>query len=150
MGAIRTLIIGLSFSTLVFAAGDTHGDKFHAPKAKKGEGVFFLSPKDGETVPQNFKVKMDVKGMSVAAAGPLKEHTGHHHLLIDRKSIKAGTAVPKGTTALHFGKGETETELHLKPGKHSLTLQFADGLHRSFGPEWSKTIHVTVAKKAHP
>ena len=30
------------------------------------------------------------------------------------------------------------------PGKYRLTLQFGDGLHRSYGEKYRKTIEVTV------
>ena len=106
--------------------------------------VFFVEPKDGATVSQKFTVKMGLEGMAIEPAGAPKEGTGHHHILIDRKPLKKGTVVPVGDTSIHFGKGQTETELNLKPGKHSLTLQFADGNHQSFGPDLSATIHVTV------
>ena len=70
--------------------------------------------------------------------------TGHHHLIIDGHPVEAGKAVPADATHLHFGKGQTETTLKLAPGPHTLTLQFADGLHQSYGPEMSATITVTV------
>ena len=52
--------------------------------------------------------------------------------------------MPTDDTHIHFGKGQTETELKLAPGKHTLTMQFADGAHRSYGPDLSSTISVTV------
>ena len=52
--------------------------------------------------------------------------------------------VPADATHLHFGKGQTETMLKLTPGKHTLTLQFADGAHQSYGPDLSSTITVEV------
>jgi len=52
--------------------------------------------------------------------------------------------VPTDATHLHFGKGQTETEVTLPPGQYALTMQFANGAHQSYGPEMSKTIHVTV------
>jgi hypothetical protein len=33
-----------------------------------------------------------------------------------------------------FGRGQTETVVKLAPGKRTLTLQFADGLHQAYGP----------------
>lgn len=128
-------LVGLMLAAPAFA-----GEKAAAPKAH----VFFVEPKDGATVPEKFTVKMGLEGMTLEPAGPPKEGTGHHHLLIDRKPLKKGTAVPVGETSLHFGKAQTETELTLKPGKHSLTLQLGDGNHLSYGPELSATIHVTV------
>ncbi len=126
-------------STAAFAGGGG-GSAKAAPKGR----VFFVEPADGAKVPTKFKVKMGIEGMTVNPAGPIKQGTGHHHLLIDREAIAAGSTVPTADTAIHFGKGQTETEVTLKPGKHTLTLQFADGLHQSYGPAWSATIHVDV------
>jgi hypothetical protein len=57
-----------------------------------------------------------------------------------------GTVIPKDSTHLHFGKAQTETSLTLSPGKHKLTLQLADGLHRSYGSQLATSITVTVKK----
>jgi len=35
----------------------------------------------------------------------------------------------------------------LPPGDYKLTLQFADGLHRSYGKDLSSTINIKVASK---
>ena len=107
-------------------------------------GVHFVAPADGATVPQEFTVKMGVDGMSVHPAGEINEGTGHHHVVVDGGPIDAGQPVPADATHLHFGKGQTETTLKLAPGKHTLTLQFADGQHRSYGPDLSQTITVNV------
>lgn len=122
-------------------------EKVESPKgALKVSRVFFVEPKDGATVPAKFKVKMGVEGMKIRPAGeaPDEVTTGHHHLLIDTAAIEAGRPIPENETHLHFGKGQTEVEVTLKPGKHTLTLQFADGAHRSYGPLMSKTITVNV------
>ena len=37
--------------------------------------------------------------------------------------------IEKSETSLHFGKAQTETQLTLAAGKHTLTLQFGDGGH---------------------
>jgi hypothetical protein len=52
--------------------------------------------------------------------------------------------VMKDSTHLHFGKGQTVDTLKLSPGTHTLTLQFADGTHMSYGKDWSSTITITV------
>ncbi|MEL6349341.1 MAG: DUF4399 domain-containing protein, partial [Myxococcota bacterium] len=90
------------------------------------------------------KVKMGVEGMTVQPAGELKEGTGHHHIIIDKGGIAEGQAVPADEQHIHYGKGQTETELELTPGKHSLTLQFANGLHQSYGEVMASTITITV------
>ena len=90
---------------------------------------------------------MAVENIKVDTAGPVIAGIGHHHLFIDAEdSLAAGTMVPKDSSHLHFGKGQTETEVKLAPGKHKLTLQFADGLHRSYGSKLSSVITVDVKK----
>lgn len=106
--------------------------------------VSFVEPADGATVSSPVSVKMAVSGMTVQPAGKLVEGTGHHHLIIDGEPVAAGTPVPADAQHLHFGKGQTETSVELPPGKHTLTLQFADGLHQSYGPAMSKTIEIDV------
>jgi hypothetical protein len=82
--------------------------------------------------------------MGVAPAGVDSPNTGHHHLLIDAELPPKGTVVPTNDKSLHYGKGQTEADVTLPPGDHTLTAQFADGAHRSYGPEWSQTITVHV------
>jgi hypothetical protein len=52
--------------------------------------------------------------------------------------------IPTDDTHRHFGKGDTEAVLDLPPGNYKLTLQFADGLHRSYGKDLSATINIKV------
>ena len=108
------------------------------------DAVYFRSPGDGDTVSNPIKVVMSVCGKDVQPAGEAVEGTGHHHLIVDGDCVPAGETVPKDATHMHFGKGQTETMLTLEPGAHTLTLQFANGVHSSFGAELCKTINVTV------
>ena len=110
--------------------------------------VFFVEPKDKATVSTTFKVKMGLAGMKVCPANQetSDKTCGHHHLIIDGKSVPAGQAIPNDPTHMHFGKGQTESDVTLTPGPHTLTLQFADFAHRSFGEKLSSTINVTVQK----
>lgn len=106
--------------------------------------VFFENLKDGQEIGTSYILKMGVKGMKVAPAGEITTGTGHHHLIIDGDFIPEGQVVPADATHIHFGKGQTETELKLSAGKHKLTLQFADGAHRSFGQQMSVSVKVVV------
>jgi len=108
------------------------------------EGLYFQNLKDGDTVDPSFIVEMGVNGMDIEPAGPVNAGKGHHHIIVDGSFIAAGQPVPADATHIHFGKGQTETLLKLEPGKHTLTLQFADGVHTSYGEKWSKTIMVNV------
>ncbi len=108
------------------------------------QSVDFTEPKNGAVVSSPFKVKFAVTGMEVKPAGTMDSNTGHHHLLINADSMKVGESIPFDEKHLHFGKGQTETEVTLPPGNYKLTMQFANGAHQSYGPGLSKTINVTV------
>lgn len=106
--------------------------------------IHFVTPSDKAEVAQSFPVEFKVDDMTIEKAGVMKKGTGHHHLIVDGSPIPAGKIVPKDETHLHFGDGSAKTTLNLKPGVHTLTLQFADGAHISLGPDYSTTITVTV------
>jgi hypothetical protein len=73
------------------------------------------------------------------------EHgTGHHHVIVDAGPIPEGDPIPFDAQHLHFGKGQSQAELSLTPGHHRLTLQFADGAHRSYGAALASSIEVWV------
>jgi Domain of unknown function (DUF4399) len=108
------------------------------------QSAAILEPADGATVSSPFKVRFGVRGMAVAPAGEIVANSGHHHLLINVDAITAGDTVPASERHLHFGKGQTETEVTLPPGTYKLTAQFANGAHQSYGKEMSQTITVTV------
>jgi hypothetical protein len=115
------------------------------PDVPAGAKVFFKNLKNGETVKSPFKVEMGIEGLKLDTAGAIVAGSGHHHLLVDAgDSTPAGLAVPKDEHHLHFGKAQSSTELTLPPGKHVLTLQFADGIHRSYGAKLAATITVNV------
>jgi len=107
-------------------------------------GVSFEELKNGATVTSPFKVEMEVEGMKVHKAGDLIRGTGHFHIIIDGQCVKQGQAVAKDATHLHYGKGQSKTELSLASGKHTLSLQFADGHHISDGKKWCKNVHINV------
>lgn len=110
----------------------------------QSNSVDFAEPKNGATLTSPFKVKMLVTGMKINPAGDMTANTGHHHLIVNGGPIKEGESIPFNDTHLHFGKGQTETDLSLPSGKYRLTLQFANGAHQSYGPSMSKTIEIIV------
>lgn len=115
---------------------------------KSDTEVFFVNLSNNSKVPATFLVQFGVRGMEVKPAGQDIEnrHVGHHHILIDNLAgeIPEGQVVPMDAKNIHYGKGQTEGVLELSPGKHTLTLQFADGVHRSYGKKLVKTITVFV------
>lgn len=122
-----------------------------APTPPPGAKVFFISPTDGAEIKGpavdgkvEVKVKMGVEGIDLAPAGEQKPASGHHHIIVDGQFIAMGTVVPKDEKHLHYGKAESEATIALTPGPHTLTLQFADGAHLSYGPQLSASIRVNV------
>jgi hypothetical protein len=125
---------------------NTNNDSvFIQPAIPENARVFFVNLKDGDVVNSTFKVQMGLENMALDSAGAIKQASGHHHILIDvADSVAYGLPVPKDDNHLHFGNAQSETELTLKPGKHRISLQFADGVHRSYGNKLNTTITITV------
>ena len=101
--------------------------------------------KDGQTVAPKFTVHFGLKGMGVAPAGSDKENSGHHHLLIDKTLADPKVAIPADDNHKHFGKGQTEAVVELKPGEHTLQLILADHNHIAHDPiVQSEIVKITV------
>ena len=115
-----------------------------ASMSEPAQSVSLIEPVNGATVSSPFKLRFGVKGMVVAPAGDIVPNSGHHHLVINGEAVPAGQSVPFTERSLHFGKGQTETEITLPPGSYTLTAQFANGAHQSYGKPMSQTIRVTV------
>ena len=140
--------------TLALCAGSAFAQDAAKPagveskKAPAGASVFIESPKNGETVGQEFTVKFGAKGVAIRPAGDPTPGTGHHHLLIDVAELPPGNApIPNDATHKHYGKGQTEDTIKLTPGDHTLQLDFADLAHVPFDPPLvSKKITVHVKR----
>jgi hypothetical protein len=92
--------------------------------------VYLISPGNGEVVTSPVIVKFGLRGMGIAPAGAEIKDTGHHHLLIDVENLPdLNKPVPADEHHMHFGKGQTEVQLALTPGKHTLQLLLADFVH---------------------
>ncbi len=127
-------------------ASNATAEKLSLPTtAPAGAKVYIISPKDGDTVSGPVKVQFGLSGAGIAPAGTQVEGTGHHHLLIDDPKVDLTQPMPATDNIKHFGKGQTETSLDLKPGKHTLQLVFADWKHQPFNPSIaSDKITITV------
>lgn len=108
--------------------------------------VYIISPADGAITGQKVTVRFGLVGMGIAPAGVDKPNTGHHHLLIDAEELPPGDLpIPNDAHHLHFGGGQTETEITLEPGVHTLQLDLADANHMQFSTPLVSdkiTIHV--------
>jgi len=131
------------FMGLFALVSTTTAQDLSTPSAE-GSEAYIVSPKDGDTVGQTFTVIFGLKGMGVAPAGTEKEHTGHHHLMIDKAELPP-EGLPLGTDVKHFGKGQTETTITLEPGTHTIQLILGNHLHVPHTPPViSEKITITV------
>jgi hypothetical protein len=140
----KTLVFfAISLLSLVFPAVANE----MSSKAPAHAKAYFIAPLDGETVSGKFKIKFGLSGMGVAPAGVERDNTGHHHLLIntDIGSLDMGQPLPASETVKHFGGGQTETEIELPPGTHTLQLVLGNHLHVPHdSPVISEKINVVV------
>ncbi|MGH8384409.1 MAG: DUF4399 domain-containing protein [Pseudomonas sp.] len=123
----RAALAGLLMGVSVLASAAT--------PAPKGAEVSIVSPADGGTVPKTFVVKFAVENVALAPAGDPTKNTGHHHLLVDVKELpEAGKPIPSDANHIHFGKAQTQAEVTLTAGEHTLQLELGDANHMPFDP----------------
>jgi hypothetical protein len=136
--AVAFTLVTLCAAGSIFAAQRT--------KSPAGAKAYIISPKNGDTVSSPFTVQFGLKNMGIAPANVVSPDTGHHHLMIDMaKAPDLTIPLPMTDTLKHFGKGQTETELTLPAGQHTLQLIVGDHLHIPLDPAVvSEKITVTV------
>ena len=112
----------------------------------KNELIYIISPKNGDEVSNPVKVVFGLKVMGVAPAGMIKKNTGHHHLLVNMNELpNLKLPLPSNENLIHFGLGQTETELELKEGINTLQLILGDYMHKPHQPPLiSKKIKIIV------
>lgn len=116
--------------------------KVEAPAAAR---LYFVNLGNGATVSSPVKVVFGLSGMGVAPAGIEKAGTGHHHLLVNVNEWDANAPLPANDNVRHFGAGQTEVSLDLKPGQHTLQLVLGDQNHIPHHPiVASERITITV------
>jgi hypothetical protein len=135
----------LGFGPLIHAQ-ETPAAALPRTAAPENALAYFLSPADGSTVTSPFTIRFGLRGMGVAPAGITNPNTGHHHLLIDVATLPPDNLpIPNDANHRHFGLGQTETELTLPPGQHTLQLVLGDALHIPHQPPVrSEKITITV------
>jgi hypothetical protein len=111
--------------------------------------VFFIDLQDGAKVPLRSVVKFGISGMEVVPAGTEKTHSGHHHLIVDAPLPPLDHEIPSDPNHLHFGRGQTSTELTLTRGEHTLQLLLGDHQHVPHDPPvMSNVIRVYAEERA--
>ncbi|MEZ5787303.1 MAG: DUF4399 domain-containing protein [Xanthobacteraceae bacterium] len=130
------------------ADAQTKGGPTPAPAAA---AVYFIGIKDGDTLPSKPTIHFGLRNMSVAPAGIGRENTGHHHLIIDASLPPLDQPIPNDLNHLHFGAGQSEADVTLPPGRHTLQLLLGDKDHIPHTPPlFSERITVNVVKHTAP
>ena len=146
---MKILMSAITAVALTTAAALAGGE---TPSNAEAE-VYFVGLEDGQTVTSPVLVVFGLRGMGVAPAGTEKEMTGHHHLFINRPPLGQGedgadelaNGIPADENHVHFGGGQTETQLDLPAGQHTLQLVLGDAGHVPHStPIVSEVITITV------
>ena len=137
---MRTVILAALLAITPFALAQ---ERTPSPA---GAEEYIISPKEGDKVHSPVRVQFGLKGMGIAPAGIKFDNTGHHHLLIDTDApADLSAPLPATDKIVHFGKGQTEAQVTLTPGKHTLQLLLGDQNHIPHDPAvLSQKITITV------
>ena len=129
---------------LTLASSITNG----ASQSKEGASVFFILPKDGQTVKNPIQLSFGLEGMKLVEAGINSPYSGHHHLLINVDQLPdLNSPIPADNKHIHFGKGQSTSSINLEPGYYTFQLLFADYLHIPHDkPLTSKKISIEVVE----
>jgi hypothetical protein len=112
--------------------------------APAGAVAYIIEPADGARVTNPVRVVFGLKGIGVAPAGVDRNDAGHHHLLVDAPlPADLGLPIPNDEQHRHFGGGQTEVELTLPPGRHTLQMLLGDHLHIPHDPPIASSV-VTI------
>jgi hypothetical protein len=115
--------------------------------APEGAEVYFIDLADGATVTSPLLVRFGARGVGIAPAGVERDGTGHHHLIVNEsiEGEELTQPIPADDNHVHFGGGQTEVEIELPPGTHTLQLVMGDWSHVPHDPPIvSERITVTV------
>jgi hypothetical protein len=112
--------------------------------APAGAMAYIVEPADGASVTSPVRVVFGLKGFGVAPAGVDRNDAGHHHLLVDTgMPADLGLPIANDEQHRHFGGGQTEVELTLAPGRHTLQMLVGDHLHIPHDPPIASSV-VTI------
>jgi hypothetical protein len=154
MRTLTRLVMLLATMMTVAAGGAAYGQDKQAggpSPSPPGASVYFIDLKDGAVIPPKFTIHFGLRGMGVAPAGSDRQNSGHHHLLIDTPTPPLNLPIPNDFNHLHYGAGQTEAEVTLTPGEHTLQLLFADKDHVPHSPPlMSPIIKVRVVEQGQP
>ncbi|MBT2971452.1 MAG: DUF4399 domain-containing protein [Candidatus Thiodiazotropha sp. (ex Ctena orbiculata)] len=135
----------ITFAVILYLIGNI--GLAHTPP--EGARVFFIGLEDGAVVSSPVTLKFGIEKFGITPAGTKgkRRHTaGHHHLLVDlNQPPDLDEPIPRDAQHIHFDQGETEVQLELSPGRHTLQLLLGDEDHEPHDPPLiSEKITITV------
>ncbi len=134
---ILASILVAAFGCLILASAarsQTASQQGGPTPSPPGAAVYFIGLNDGDTLPTKATIHFGLRGMGVAPAGLDRPNSGHHHLIIDAPTPPLNAEIPNDFQHLHFGAGQTEAEIMLTPGDHTLQLVLGDKDHIPHSP----------------
>ena len=144
LGILAALLLAPVWADQSQPAGSASATSAQRRPSPPGAEVEIVNIEDGAVVATTFLVQFSVSGMDIAPAGTDLPNTGHHHLLIDVEELPdPNLSLPKSEYIVHYGGGQTEAELTLPPGEHTLQLVFADYAHVPHDPV-VKSVPITI------
>jgi hypothetical protein len=141
MTMVTRFVLTIGALTVAIACGGSEAS---------GPRVYFVQPADGATVTSPVRLEFGAEDFQIAAVPPgtlteTRPALGHHHLGLDTECLPPGAEIPKAAPWIHFGDGKNVIDMQLPPGRHTLTLQIGDDLHRTIEGLCS-TVTVTVTE----
>jgi len=127
---MRALVLSLCLLTLASTADAQTVHPWAVPAPRLNQQTHFTNLQDGASIETPFLLKFGLTGFGIAPITKPQAKTGHHHLLINRElPLDFSKPLPFNEQYVHFGKGQMETVLILKPGDYTLRLVLADDKH---------------------
>ena len=109
---------------------EVHVHPWVVPPANLQPSAYFSNLKDGDKIESPFVAKFGLSMRGLVPAGKTAGRAGHHHLLVNKALPMDFTKpLPFTDQYIHFGKGQMEAVLDLKPGTYQLNLLLADQGH---------------------
>lgn len=91
---------------------------------------YITNLRDGQKLESPFVLKFGLTRQGLAGISEEVQGAGHHHLLINRDlPLDFTKPLPFNDQYLHFGKGQMEAVLNLKPGTYRLRMLLANHKH---------------------
>lgn len=146
------VVKGLIMAAFTLAAAACYDSTPPTALAPGTGRVFFVSPKNGDTIKPMSTITFGSEGVTVGAVPPgtitpeqVRPKVIHYHLGVDTDCLPAGQVIPKADPWIHFGDGKNVIEMSLKPGPHRIAVQAGDDMHRTIEGQ-CEVINVTVAE----